>query len=66
VEIFIWVAAVIAVVVVLIALNDFFGAGRARRALLRKPSHDRREHARIQTEGQRRKDDIGGGLGGGG
>ena len=63
---FAWLAVVIVGILAVIALSDFLGAGWRKRAALRKPPQDPREHARIQAEGSRRKDDLGGGLGGGG
>lgn len=63
---FAWIAGVIVAMLAVIALSDFLGAGWRRRAMLRKPPQDPREQARIQAEGARAKDDIGGGLGGGG
>jgi hypothetical protein len=54
-----WVAVVVAVVILLIALNDFGGARWARRALLRKPPQDPREHARIRARGSDVPKDIG-------
>jgi hypothetical protein len=63
---FAWVAGVIVALLAVITLTDLWTGWRERRALLRKPPQDPREHARIQAEGQRGKDDIGGGLGGGG
>lgn len=58
-EIFVWVAVVIAILVALIALNDFGGAWWARRALLRKQPHDLREDARIRARGSEMPKDIG-------
>ena len=66
VDTFAWVAGVIVGLIAVIALTDFLGAGWRKRAVLRKPPQDPHKHARIQAEGSRRKDDIGGGLGGGG
>jgi heme exporter protein D len=51
VDIFVWVAGVVAILVVVIAVNDFGGARWTRRALLRKPPHDPREDARIRARG---------------
>jgi hypothetical protein len=48
-----WVAGGIVVLVGLIALSDLLGARRASKALLRKPPHDPREHARIQARDSR-------------
>jgi hypothetical protein len=61
---FAWVAGVIVVVLVLVALNDFGGGRLARRGLLRKPPQDPHEDARLKARGSRTPNDLGPGAGG--
>jgi len=46
-----WVADVIGVLLGLIAIAEFWAARRFARAVLGKPPHDSREHARLHTRG---------------
>lgn len=58
-ETFAWVAGVVAVVIALVALNDFWGGRRMKQALLRKPPQDPRQDARIRARGSEMLQDIG-------